>query len=69
MVLILPNDEIINVYKDVRPLSLEEFNKLSNKEKEELYIELSPKDKYIVRLTDNLMTIINENSNTIKEQI
>lgn len=69
MVLILPNDEIINVYKDVRLLSLEEFNKLSNKEKEELYIELSPKDKYIVRLTDNLMTIINENSNTIKEQI
>ena len=69
MVLILPNDEIINVYKDVRLLSLEEFNKLINKEKEELYIELSPKDKYIVRLTDNLMTIINENSNTIKEQI
>lgn len=51
--LVLPSNEIMNIYKDVRPLSLEKFNKLNNKEKIERYIELSPKDKYIVRLTNN----------------
>lgn len=41
--LVLPNNEIMNIYKEVKLLSLEEFNKLSNKEKGERYIELSPK--------------------------
>lgn len=65
--LVLPSNEIMNIYKEVKPLSLEKFNKLSNDEKGERYIELSPKDKYIVRLTDNLIATTDENPNIIKE--
>lgn len=66
--LVLPNNEIMNIYKNVRPLLLEEFNKLSNDEKGKRYIELSPKDKYIVRLTDNPIATTNESLNIIKER-
>lgn len=49
--LVLSSNEIMNIYKEEKLLSLEEFNKLSNKEKRERYIELSSKDKHIVRIT------------------
>ena len=54
--LVLPNEEIMNIYKSIKLLTLKEFNKLDNEEKEKRYIELSPKDKYIVRLTNNPIT-------------
>ena len=47
--LVLPNEEIMKIYESIKPLSLEEFNKLGSEEKGKRYIELSPKDKYIVR--------------------
>ena len=42
----------MKVYEDIKQLTLEEVEKLSSEEKYERYIELSPQDKYRVRLTD-----------------
>lgn len=50
--LVLPSEDIINIYQNIKTLTLEELKKLSNEEKRKRYIELSPKDKHIFRITD-----------------
>lgn len=66
--LVLPNEEVMKLYADIKPLTLEEFKELSDKEKGKRYIELSPKDKYIVRLTDVPKATTIENTNISQEQ-
>jgi|GEM_PF-3026270 len=66
--LVLPNEEVKKLYANIKPLTLEEFKELSDKEKGKRYIELSSKDKYIVRLTDVPKATTIENTNISQEQ-
>lgn len=49
--LVLPSDELRDLYLHHKPLTYEEFRKLPNEEKGIKYVELSPEDKLKVRLT------------------
>lgn len=49
--LVLPNDEIRDLYINHKPLTYEEFRKLPDEEKGTRYVELSPEDKFKVRVT------------------
>ena len=48
---VLPTKDIKDLYINHKPLTYDEFRKLSLEDKGNRYVELSPEDKYKVRLT------------------
>lgn len=51
LTLVLPTEEIRDLYINHKPLTYDEFCELSSEDKGRRYVELSPQDKYKVRMT------------------